>query len=82
VQALADAAQRTVEISPVLEATTLGAGLLGLVAVGAFSGVDDLSAAWRPRTVVEPGTPLDRDRWRVAVDRAAGWESGLSSLSF
>ena len=82
VQALADAAQRTVEISPVLEATTLGAGLLGLVAVGAFSGVDDLSAAWRPRTVVEPGTPLDRNRWRVAVDRAAGWESGLSSLSF
>ena len=82
VQALADAAQRPVEVSPVLEATTLGAGLLGLVATGAFGGVDDLGSAWRPRAVVEPGTPLDRDRWREAVRRASGWESGLSSLSF
>ena len=82
VQALADAAQRPVEVSPVLEATTLGAGLLGLVATGAFGGVDDLGSAWRPRAVVEPGAPLDRDRWREAVLRASGWESGLSSLSF
>lgn len=82
VQALADATQRPVEVSPVLEATTLGAGLLGLVATGAFAGIADLGAAWRPRTVVAPGAPLDRDRWRTAVDRAAGWESGLSSLSF
>jgi len=82
VQALADAAQRPVEVSPVLEATTLGAGLLGHVATGAFAGVDDLGSAWRPRAVIEPGTPLDRDRWREAVRRAAGWESGLSSLSF
>ena len=82
VQALADAAQRPVEVSPVLEATTLGAGLLGHVATGAFAGVDDLGSAWRPRAVIDPGTPLDRDRWREAVRRAAGWESGLSSLSF
>lgn len=82
VQALADATQRPVEIAPVLEATTLGAGLLGLVAVGAFAGIDDLGAAWRPRAVIDPGAPLDRDRWREAVRRAAGWESGLSSLSF
>jgi glycerol kinase len=82
VQALADAAQRPVEVSPVLEATTLGAGLLGHVATGAFAGVDDLGSAWRPRAVIDPRTPLDRDRWREAVRRAAGWESGLSSLSF
>ena len=65
-----------------LEATTLGAGLLGHVATGAFASIDDLADTWRPRTVVEPGTPLDRDRWREAVRRASGWESGLSSLSF
>ena len=82
VQALADATRRPVEVSPVLEATTLGAGLLGHVATGAFASIDDLADTWRPRTVVEPGTPLDRDRWREAVRRASGWESGLSSLSF
>jgi glycerol kinase len=82
VQALADAAQRTVEVSPVLEATTLGAGLLGHVATGGFGSIDDLADTWRPRTVVEPGAPLDRDRWREAVRRASGWESGLSSLAF
>ena len=62
VQALADAAQRTVEVSPVLEATTLGAGLLGHVATGGFGSIDDLADTWRPRTIVEPGTPLDRDQ--------------------
>ena len=38
VQALADASGRPVEISPVLEATTLGAGLLAGLAVGHLGG--------------------------------------------
>ena len=82
VQALADATQRPVEIAPVREATTLGAAYLAGLAVGTWSGWDDVAASWKPRETVAPGRPLDRDRWKVAVDRAAGWIPELSSLDF
>ena len=35
-----------------------------------------------PALVVEPGAPLDRERWAKAVERAAGWMPDLSSLDF
>ena len=82
VQALADAAQRPVEVSPQREATTVGAGLLAGLAVGTWGGWDDVAATWRPTTVVEPDRVLDRARWRDAVERAAGWEPSLSAISF
>ncbi|MGK2949737.1 MAG: FGGY family carbohydrate kinase [Acidimicrobiales bacterium] len=82
VQALADAAQRPVEISPVAEATTLGAAFLAGLAIGTWGGWDDIAATWVPSQVVEPGEPLDREAWRKAVDRSAGWIPALSSLSF
>ena len=83
VQALADACDRLVEVSPELEATTLGAGLLAGVAAGTWSGVDELADIWSPRTVVEPsGRPAQRDRWREATARAAAWYPELSALSF
>jgi glycerol kinase len=82
VQALADAAQRPVEVSPQREATTVGAGLLAGLAVGTWDGWDDVAATWQPTTVVEPGRVLDRARWREAVERAAGWEPALSAISF
>ena len=82
VQALADATQRPVEVSPVKEATTLGAAFLAGLAVGTWSGWDDIAATWRPRRTVEPGEPLDRERWAKAVDRAAEWFPELSSISF
>jgi glycerol kinase len=82
VQALADAAQRTVEISPVAEATTLGAGFMAGLVTGAWEGMDDLASAWRPRATVDPGAPLDRARWADAVERAAGWIPDLSALDF
>jgi glycerol kinase len=81
-QALADAAQRPVEVSPVREATTLGAAFLAGLAVGTWAGWDDIAATWSPRTTVEPSAVLDRDRWRTAVDRAAQWFPELSALSF
>jgi glycerol kinase len=81
-QALADAAQRPVEVSPVREATTLGAAFLAGLAIGTWGGWDDIAATWRPRSTIEPGAPLDRDRWRDAVDRAAAWYPDLSGLSF
>ncbi len=81
-QALADASQRPVEVSPVADATTLGAGFLAGLAVGVWSDVDDLAAAWRPRATIDPGPPLDRERWAEAVERARGWIPSLSALDF
>jgi glycerol kinase len=82
VQALADATGRPVEVSPEREATTLGAGYLAGLAVGTWSGWDDIAAGWHPATVLEPARDLDRARWREAVERAAGWEPDLSAISF
>jgi glycerol kinase len=82
VQALADATQRPVEVSPVTEATTLGAAFLAGLAVGTWGSFDDIAATWHPARVVEPVGSLDRERWRHAVDRAAGWVPELSALTF
>ncbi len=82
VQALADATQRPVEISPVLEATTLGAGFLAGLATGVWGSWDDLADTWRPRRRVEPGAVTDRDRWAEAVERSRRWFEDLSSLDF
>jgi glycerol kinase len=82
VQALADATQRPVEVSPVLEATTLGAGFLAGLATGVWDSMDDLAATWSPRVRVEPGPATDRDRWRDAVERSRKWFSDLSALDF
>ena len=82
VQALADATGRPVEVSPVVEATTLGAAFLAGLSVGDWSGWSDVAAAWAPRAVVEPGQRLDRERWARAVDRAREWYPELSGLDF
>ena len=82
VQALADATQRPVEVSPVVEATTLGAAFLAGLAVGTWSSFDDIAAAWSPRAVVEPAGDAGRDRWAVARRRAAGWHGDRSALDF
>ena len=82
VQALADASGRPVEVSPQLEATTLGAGYLAGLAVGTWAGDDDIAAAWTPRRVVEPSGEPDRARWAEAVDRARRWYPDLTALEF
>src|SRR5437763_1389600 len=48
-QALADATQRQVELSPVIEATTLGAAFLAGMAVGMWKDTDDVAQYWTPR---------------------------------
>jgi glycerol kinase len=82
VQALADATQRPVEISPVREATGLGAALLAGIAVGHHASVDELATTWKPRATVEPERELDRDRWRDAVERSRSWIPELSGIDF
>jgi glycerol kinase len=80
VQALADATQRPVEISPVREATARGAALLAALALGHYDTVDDLATTWAPRTRIEPKRVLDREQWRDAVRRARGWIPELSGI--
>lgn len=82
VQTLADAIGRPVEVSPVLEATTLGAAFLAGMATGIWADESDVAATWSPRQTVEPKGRLDRDRWREAVNRAEGWIPELSVLDF
>lgn len=82
VQALANAVQRPVEVSPVLEATTLGAAYLAGLAVGTWSDESDVASAWNPKQVVEPNKPSVRERWLEARERALRWEPDLSALDF
>ena len=83
VQALADATQRPVEVSPVREATTLGAAFLAGLAIGTWARLGrhrrHLAAAGRRRA---------RRRRSTASGGAApstgppGWIPELSGLSF
>jgi glycerol kinase len=81
-QALADAIGRPVEVSPELEATTLGAGYLAGLAIGTWADEEEVARAWSPRRVIEPRRVLDRERWKAAIDRARRWVPELSSLDF
>lgn len=80
VQALANATQRPVEISPVREATALGAAFLAGMAIGTWSSVGEVASTWRPRSRVEPAGSLDREQWNRAVERAKRWLPELSDL--
>ena len=81
-QALANAVQRPIEVSPVLEATTLGAAFLAGLARGTWASEAEVAAAWSPREVVDPAGTFDRDQWLEARRRAGGWLSDLSSIDF
>ena len=86
VQALADACGRPVEVSPVTEATTLGAAFMSGLASGVWGSLDEVEAAWSPLVTVHPDDRTDRAlaraTWDRAVTRAAGWIPDLSSLDF
>jgi len=84
VQALADASQRPVRVSPIAEATTIGAGLLAGVESGQWSHLEAATDTLSGSTVVHPlGTPgLSRQQWSQAVSRASAWIPELSALDF
>ncbi len=87
VTALAEATGRPVEVSPVLEATTLGAGLLAGLAVGTYASTDELAQTFTPRRTVHP-TATDsarsaaRERWLAARAKAEGTIPEFSGISF
>ena len=87
VEALADSLGRPVEISPVTEATTLGAAYLAGIALGVWADEAEVAAAWKPSAVVEPrGTDVKRAatraRWLAARQRAQGTIPELTALEF
>ncbi len=86
-EALAGAIGRPVEIAPVLEATTLGAGLLAGLAVGVYTSTDELADTFVPRRTVEPATTdaeraAGRERWLAARAKAEATIPELSGISF
>jgi glycerol kinase len=87
VQALAEACGRTIEVAPVLEATTLGAAFLAGMATGIWADEEDVGAAWVPRTAVVPmrtdsDRSMARERWLEARKRAEGAVPELSGIDF
>jgi glycerol kinase len=82
VQALANATGKAVEVSPVVEATTLGAAFLAGIATGVWNDLASASENWRPKMLVEPSGQLDRAEWVEALARTAEWIPELSALDF
>jgi glycerol kinase len=87
IQALADATGRTIDVSPVLEATTLGAGFLAGMAIGVWSDESDVAAAYAPRESVDPQVTDEvratkRERWLAARHKAERSIPELSGIAF
>lgn len=84
VQSLADASGRPVHISPVTEATTLGAGFLAGCEVGQWSHPADAATHLAGVRTVDPlGSPgVSRQQWSEAVSRTRSWIPDLSALDF
>jgi glycerol kinase len=62
----------------VTETTALGAAYLAGLAVGVWSGQDEIAAQWQVDREFSPGmSAAERDRlyagWQRAVERARGW---------
>ena len=77
-QLVADALDRSVERPAVRETTAFGAAALAGLAVGFWSGLDEIAAIRRVERRFEPrGDPderaAQRRRWLRAVDRVRGW---------
>jgi glycerol kinase len=86
-QLLADVTGRDVEVAPVLEATTRGAGLLACLGRGLLDDAGAIRATWRPSRTVEP--MIDdarredaRASWLHAKTQALRTIPSLSGVSF
>jgi glycerol kinase len=65
------------------ETTALGAAYLAGLAEGVWSGLEDVTAAWKLDRQVEPATSREEAdarhaQWRRAVERARGWATGAT----
>ena len=87
VQALADFTGRPVAVSPVTEATTLGAAYLAGLATGVWADEAETAALFRPKRVAEPALgdaarAEARRRFAAAVEGCAEWVPELAAITF
>ncbi len=82
VQSLANTTGLNIEVSPVVEATTLGTAFLAGVAVGVWPSISHATSTTKPARIVSPTLKLDRAQWHEAITRSRGWIPSLSSLDF
>lgn len=73
-RSLANFTQKRLEICGVTEATSLGAGFAGLLAIGAVSHISDLQGLIRHTTVVTPDTTFSGRTWRKA---RTNWQEAI-----
>lgn len=84
---LSEATGRSIEVSPVTEATTLGAAFLAGVASGVWATLSDAAATWHPASIVAPHSTsnergLARQEWSRTLAAARAWIPALSALDF
>ena len=81
-QALANAAERPIEISNDPEATSLGAAYLAGYATGIWPTLEEIARLNPPAQTIDPAAPPDWDRWQSALAQSLRWEESLSDISF
>lgn len=88
-QHLANLSQKRLKISSAKEATSVGAGLAGHLALGTLSHVSYIDELIRPKLIVDPERAFDthqversRDGWRKAVEISRNSVPELSTVTF
>ena len=81
-QALANAAERSVEIANDPEATSLGAAYLAGYAIGTWPTLEEIARLNQPAQTIHPAAPPAWDRWQAALAQSLRWEESLSDISF
>ena len=81
-QALANAAERPIEIAKDPEATSLGAAYLAGYATGIWQSLEEIASLSQPAQTIEPAAPPTWNRWQAAITQSLRWEESLSEISF
>ena len=86
VQALANLSGHRIEVSPVRDATTLGAAFLAGLECGIWPDWESVGSSWNPLWTAAPDPDFDRASHRSvhaeAVKRSTGWIEQLSQIDF
>ena len=81
-QALANAAERPIEIAKDPEATSLGAAYLAGYATGIWQSLEEIARLSQPAQIIDPTAPPTWNRWQAAITQSLRWEESLSEISF
>ncbi len=81
-QLLANMTSREIHVAKYAEATSYGAGLAALTAIGAYEDLSDAVSDYRPSLVIPPTKRHDRKRWLEAKERARNNVPALSAIKF